>query len=480
VPIISSISLDGGLYGSLRQNQTIERYLADLLQPIRSFGSQAGSLTQADVDLQRAKDRAEMRANMVAQVLRSDLNGDGIVTRAEALASARPGEGSPRTVDSLFDRFDLNGDGSISLAEITEVAAVTTGNGYQTPRLEALLALDPNHDGRLTAEELTALGRRAFAEIDTDGDGIISPAEYAAYEPKRRVHQEADRREQAERVGPTCRMPPAPAGTGIFAVGLYEGQALSNVAVGGTKQETNYAVIHIEPGKAPLYVVLASYESMVWKFDGDVRRVAQVAATSVIRVGGNPAIGVVGIKADRVSFLRGDCLRYFTDAKSIDALSVRGVLHRSLGHAPEGMVGAYGAQSVGLPSGLAQQADRKAKPPLPKGFDPGAWDEVARYWPAGLANVDPRGVVSKAPVQAYDILPSQAGISQLVGNGSMVRAGDAFKLVRPIAHFPGAMFGAHSERLIIARGVPVPSGERGHNCIVMEDGSAPPAGAACH
>lgn len=41
---------------------------------------------------------------------------------------------------------------------------------------------DADHDGRLTAAEFSADGRRWFAVLDSDHDGLLTPGEIAAYE----------------------------------------------------------------------------------------------------------------------------------------------------------------------------------------------------------------------------------------------------------------------------------------------------------
>jgi hypothetical protein len=41
---------------------------------------------------------------------------------------------------------------------------------------------DGDHDGRLTAEEFSADGRRWFVRLDLDGDTVLTPGEIAAYE----------------------------------------------------------------------------------------------------------------------------------------------------------------------------------------------------------------------------------------------------------------------------------------------------------
>lgn len=478
-PMIMTVPGGSELHAALTSGMSIERYLADLVQPLRSAESGAAELTKADVMIERRSEVASRRASALSEVMHYDLDGDGVVTRDEVLQANRRSPRPSSLVEALFDRYDADGDGRITIPEIYAVQA-DGDQGYRAGRLEALLRLDPNGDGRLTIAELTTIGRAVFAQVDTDGDGTISPAEYQASEPLRRRWMENDRREEADRVGPRCFLPPVPAGAQVVALGTYSGSAVSPVSVGGNDVATDFTAVHVEEGSTPLYIVLASYESMVWKFDGAIGRVAQVVATSFVKKGGTPAVGTAGVKADRVSFIRGDCLSYFHDAKSAEADRAHGVLHRSLGREPDAIVATYSARSVSLPSGTIEPADGRAPAPVPAGFDPTSWPDAVRFWPAGIGAVDAGKVVSKLPVVVYDILPSQMGMSQLIGRGDMVRdPAGGFRITRPIAHFPARMTGAHAEILTVDKGVPLPSGDPGHSCVRMADGSASPTGPTC-
>jgi Ca2+-binding EF-hand superfamily protein len=481
-PVIS-IPFADGLYSGITSGMGIERYLADLVQPIRSYGSTPGILTRADVDLERRKEQAETRANALSEVMRYDLDGDGMVTRAEIQqAVARAGNGRPdRTADDLMNRYDGNGDDRITQAEIA-TATVDSPRLYQVVRLEAVLALDPNKEGRLTIDELTAIGREAFGKIDTDHDGQISPAEYAASQPLLRKMMEDGQRQSVELFGARCAMPAASPKAKVVVIGTYGAPALSPLAVGGQDKETDLTVIHVEKGAEPLYLVLDSYESMVWALDGDVRRVVQVVASSFEKApGGGSAVAVAGVKADKLAALRGDCLSYFYQPASLEALRAHGVIRRSLGRAPDAMVGTYSARAVSIPSGTIEKIDRAAPALAPPGFDARAWVDAVRFWPAGIGTLDRRTIASKTTVAPYEVFPSQAGIAQLIASGAIVRdgTGRSLKVVRPIPRYPARMTGSHSERLIIAKGVPVPPGDPGHSCVAMEDGSAAPLGATC-
>lgn len=148
-------------------------------------------------------------AQMAAQY---DTNGDGTVTMEE-IQAARSAEFQANDTDASttlnveewqalmakkraarvaahLAKLDTDGNGSVSLAEFqakapaARVAAAATLFGLA----------DANADGALSAEELAALkspqGRawHKFARMDSNGDGVISEAEYANHMPQGRGH----------------------------------------------------------------------------------------------------------------------------------------------------------------------------------------------------------------------------------------------------------------------------------------------------
>lgn len=197
--------------------------------------------------------------------------------------------------------------------------------------------------------------------------------------------------------------------------------------------------------------------------------------------GGRSAVAAAGIAPDRLTALRGDCLSYFYKPDSREALSARGVIRRSLGRASDAMVGTYSSRALSIPSGTLEKVERNAPVSAPPGFDARAWENAVRFWPAGIGRINRRKVASKTTVEPYTVFPSQAGIAQLIGSGAIVREGLGrnLKIVRPISRYPARMTGSHSERLIIGKGVPLPPGDPGHSCVMMEDGSTTALGATC-
>jgi hypothetical protein len=463
----------------LHSGAALEQYLAQLVGALRVADRDGDGLDRADVELLRAQQAAQARAGTVHQVLALDLNSDFRVS-AEEIGRSASGEAPQRAqqVRAMLRLYDSNGDSFITLVEAAAAAQEPRGDD----QVEALLALDPNQDSTLTAAELRTLAERAFASVDSDGDGKISLAEYKPIE-------ERVREARLIRSAPKCDLPPLPESVKLVVYGTYRSDALSSVFIGGPDQNTYLTEVTIEPGPTPLYVVLASYESMVWRLSGATDRVARVIVSSsranavpprggasaqriarVVPPAANlSASGVVGVNRDRVTIAKSDCPPYFSGDESRGAKAALAQIRRALGRAPDAVFATYSASRVSLPSGTITKSARDSAS-LPAGFDAGTWREAAQFWPGGLAQVDPRDVVAAAAVAPYKVLPSQMGLSQLIGAGAITQIGpDTFRIVGPIAYLPAGMNGAHSVTMIVAKGVPAPPGDPGHSCVLREE-----------
>ncbi|MEM9737230.1 MAG: EF-hand domain-containing protein [Pseudomonadota bacterium] len=102
---------------------------------------------------------------------RADANGDGAISRAEAQDARQP----------LFTRFDRNGDGVISDTEAEAIlarlaAAARIADGAMVLNRQQL---DTDGDGAISEAEFMARNPM-FERIDRDGDGLASAEEIAA------------------------------------------------------------------------------------------------------------------------------------------------------------------------------------------------------------------------------------------------------------------------------------------------------------
>lgn len=215
-----------------------------------------------------------------------------------------------------------------------------------------------------------------------------------------------------------CNVAKAPADAQVVLYGLYQGEGVSTVSVGGESVTTTTATVEIEEGSKPLYLVLSSHNPVLWVLKGAVGRVRHVAAFSVVGTpDGDSATGVSGLNGSLVSTPRpGACFDgYLTQAPAnlpTDHRLLAG-LERKL----DASAAAQTASIVHLPSGTATRSAppksrSQALAALPPGYHAERWITAVQRYPAGLVPIDPATVASPYPAAAYKILPAEFGSAQ--------------------------------------------------------------------
>lgn len=269
-----------------------------------------------------------------------------------------------------------------------------------------------------------------------------------------------------------CTLPPPSADDEVVLFGAYEGDAMSSVSVKGHDEVTQTARVAIAPGDSPLYIVIASHNNVIWRFEGSIERVDRVALI------GYGVQAITGIAAARISNNSGtrDCGVSFYDQQSPEAVAVRQVVTDALGRAVDVMAGAYSVGTVTLPAGTVTGSAQPSG--VPDGLDAGVYSALGlRFNHGGLVDIDPNLVVSNSPAERYDVLPQGFGLAQLVGNGAVeMRGGDIFgqfHILRAIPRFPAGLHGAHLVHFILGTGVPMPDGDPGHSCVTSEETGLP-------
>lgn len=460
--------------GQVHQGMAREQYIANILNQLRQFDKNTDGLTAAEIDLAETLAEAQHRAQNLNRLYGYDLNNDGRIDNAEVgrVIDARgfPRWNSGPDMELHRERqiaevmkADADNDGAIDFGEARAYRQQDRVN-HATDRARELLDLDPNKNGRLTAQELEALARAAFAAVDTDGNGVVSVEEVAAY-------RKATRPEQASYVRGrrTCDIPKPDPAHRLIVVGSYEGEALSTATVVGQDAVTTASRVEIEQGADPLYVLLISDRPRIWQVTGATGRIARVTLAS------RDGAGVTGIAREKVSFLPpGECLLLNKKPDEIRTAILRGALNRAIGRAPDAIVGEYGIATVKLPSGVMVKPKRSYA--RPSGYSDAAylvWRELLKFAPAGVVQIDANTVVASNRAESYEVLPQEAGLLQLVKEGALARTGNhgfrlTFKIVKPMKRFPAGLAGAHSVAFLLTKGVAMPQGNRGHSCVIAE------------
>ena len=111
-----------------------------------------------------------------------DTNDDGQVSRAEHAAGAQ----------AMFAKLDVNGDGVVTESEVEakkDMRPEEKNRDEQKDHIsrdekkhtdEKFKLMDRNNDGRITAEENTAVASAMFDAADTNRDGQLSKGELEA------------------------------------------------------------------------------------------------------------------------------------------------------------------------------------------------------------------------------------------------------------------------------------------------------------
>jgi len=445
----------------------IEGYLAQLMQLFRTSAGEDQILTAEDVSRQRQIAQARQRANLLVAFFAADLDGDMSVSSQEWQIVSRNREF--RAAD--FARWDTDKNGTVTFEE----ALASSEDGQSRMRglrrdlpLAGLMELEAAKDGTLTAAELEKAGRDAFGFYDKDGSGALSPEEMTI---AKRDQAEALRGSAMQMQFAACGLPKPEGNQKVLFVSIYEGQALSDVAVAGMDTETTTAEIKIEAGEDPLFVMAAAYEPMVWRVTGAVERVARFVATS--DTGG---AGVTGLDRNKVTALpKGPCVQRLSESETTGRASLR-TLSRGIGKPIDGAYSAYALSTITLPSqAMPPESWRQDKSQRATEFSWGPLQpienattaELKRFNPGGIISIDPSKVVTTGKAERYDVLPQEAGLAQLLENGSLrFDPKMGYIVQRPIPRFPAGLAGAHSVRFVLSEGVPRPAGNPGHSAVM--------------
>jgi hypothetical protein len=111
-------------------------------------------------------------AAQTAPAARGDANGDGVLSRDEAMAQA----------DARFDRLDVNKDGKLTPDELQPRRQMGGADAAPPPPppppADGSSPLPPPTGGR-------GFGGRMFARLDTNGDGVVDREEFRAQAAQR-------------------------------------------------------------------------------------------------------------------------------------------------------------------------------------------------------------------------------------------------------------------------------------------------------
>jgi hypothetical protein len=502
--------------GAMHPGLTLESFLKRLPKDFAQLGAGGGTITSADILIHERMQMAMYRFMRSGEMLGMDLDGDGATSEAElrawaaynarAMSALQLGQPDPRLDKQLteFERLDGNKDGRVTFDEAVAGAVparseVLSGMGMQTlgENVRKALELDTDGNGELTFQEYENAARTVFNQVDADGDRAISPKESVAFRGDPRTPGKASvaRPAKAAVDDAACRMPQPSRQAEIILFGANEAEGLSTATIGSQDDIVETAGLFVEPGSTPLYIVLTSRSAIIWRVTGAVERIehlvlgSNTAGRHEDRTKMVPLVGATGLPPERVSFLASThCFRSFSEVPSIDASNVVAMIRDKVGQ-PDVLAASYSVRNFAVPSAaIHDRRTQTLKWPRPvlthrqrlrmegetetltlQRLQHDPMRLVSIHHPAGIIPIDPRDVVAPLPVEAYSVLPQQAGIRQLIKDGTLTvnRSGD--HVIQRKMRFPAGLQGGHSVKFLLLRGVPLPDGDPGHSTVVSEE-----------
>jgi Ca2+-binding EF-hand superfamily protein len=448
-----------------------------------------GAITDADRQRNRQRFEAMNRAQQVSVMLQADLNSD--ITAGELAVFARyqsrfaRGEGAEvdarrieqaRRIVEARMKADTNGDGKIDWDETFAYA-----RKFPTPSpvdfdgpYRGLLSFDANGDGKTTFKEYSDAMERRFAEYDSDGNGLISRAEFDAY--WQRSGKEAPKVAEIqpsfqEKAAIECAVPKPGKDVKFVLFNGYSPAALSTAAIGSQDKETQTTRVIIEPGAEPLYLVMIAWDRVIWQFEGAVGRVKRVvlAAAGGVEPEG-PPVGATGLSREVIAIPASErCRRLWMDMEQKNNKNPQAGARLVFGREPDLMVSSDEKMwDLKLPSGAVSAPSEADQSRTFPNSDRSVRSVLLRYYPGGLMRIDAAAVIGGQVATNYEVLPQQAGLLQLLIDGALVRNERGEFIVTRQTRFPAGLNGGHSVKFIVPKGVPRPSGNPGHSKVATE------------
>lgn len=495
---------------------TLDRYLQTVRVGLARLDADSnGILDAADIELHNGMSTATYRASFATRIMMADLNGDNAVTEDElrrklrydhrqmAMPTTQPA--TPAVEERIeqeirkFMAADVNQDGRITWDEAIELAKKQPDHPRPTvyglsANVSQLLTLAPAGKTAITFAEIDEAATALFRKVDADNNGTISLDELQA---SRNSLIQANAQASLQRTIDTprvvCDVPKASDAAKLILLGAYQTESLSNVTLGSQDEVVGVGNVVVEPGSDPLYIAIATYQPTIWRFYGATERVERVV---VVSNGAQPIsathkpvslAGVVGVPAERTSFPQAaGCLRYFNVTPSTESAIAGGAIKAAAGRTPDVIAGKYAMIAFNVPSGKVESTGQvhsgglqivqggttfrleNGKMSVVKP-DQNVDQTFDRYHPGGVVAIDAKNVVASAKAEPYEVLPQEAGLSQLVKSGALTRNENGEFLINKMMRFPAGLTGGHSVKFLLRREVPKPEGHPGHSKVVSEE-----------
>lgn len=432
----------------------------------RKLDHNGNGISSAEIAYTQKTNEASGRARILSKILSHDLNADGTVTKEEVTkiwnfdnrGRLPKNKTSKRRFKARFAKYlddifssDPNKDNTIEPSEYRSLVwgELPKSRDHKLIGIgSVLVGLDPNTEDDLQKEEVSKLLQ------DTFSGHTFQLSSY-------------DQKKYGKEPEAKCKVPLPSKEAQVILLGGSSSESLSNTTIAGQDEETVTAKLNIEEGVGKIYLAITAYQEIIWEVTGATYRIERMVVSGTQDHKNEKRIfaGVVGLEQNKVDFIsRKDCLKDFSKTNDTDAARVKLQSEKLFGRVPDSILAQRNIFKLSLPSGINFAADPNVDGV--KGIPLAS--EINLYYPGGVVDINPEQVVSTDPAQKYEVLPSIAGLSQLVAEKKIIKKGrDTYTIVKPI-RYPASLAGAHSVKFILKANVPEPVGDPSHSCVFSE------------
>lgn len=167
--------------------------LAASLLPLGAVEAQADVGPRARITAAGSLSRAQFAKRLDRRFTMLDVGLDGGITTAEFLSGRPDGKKFALTrkerIAGRLTRMDADGDGAFTYAEM-RAAREKRDAAPADPATARIGPVDLNGDGLVSRTELQIRGTLRFAQLDLDGNGVITPQEHRAIELRHRSRRQ--------------------------------------------------------------------------------------------------------------------------------------------------------------------------------------------------------------------------------------------------------------------------------------------------
>jgi hypothetical protein len=437
-----------------------QKRMAAALNDFKRIAADGNRITKEDVERANQSLETQFLNDRMEALRKIDNNKDSVFT-LEELQAYRALRKPPGTAGEWFEKntrvfkkylvmMDRNNDGKVTEGEARIYHLGSKSNfqnnkvvDYISSRYDWILTLDRNRDGAVTREEYLEVIAQIVPNQEREQTGLHN----------------------IRIVEPGCKLPEPEAGEQLILVSTKTGLTLSDVTTFGQDDIVSAVTIEIEEGDEPLYLLLSSIGSVLWKLSGATNRVSRVVVSSELRKSrARSASGVAGVPAEKVGFVsRDNCLEPTYGAGGEHETKIRRAISNITGRELSQLAAAEKMGAVTLPSGQVETYPRSYDL-IPKHLRQNR--AFTMYFPRGILKVDPTTVVSLFEAEKYEVLPGAAGIQQLISDGTLEQTGNSNYRVTKATRIPVSMTG--NIEVIVPKGVPRPQGNLNSMCLVFE------------